>query len=211
MWQHTIAHVDLDAFFASVHLKHNPFLKGYPVIIGADPKMGQGRGVVSTCSYEARKFGIHSGMPISTAYRLCPKGVYICSRREISFVNYHEESNQVMNILNEYSSIFQKAGIDEAYLDLSEIWREYGDTPKAIAEHIQSRIEKELSLHVSIGIAETKSIAKIGSDLNKPKGIAIVPNQDIPKLLHHLPVRKIVGVGKKTEERLIRNGIRTIG
>ena len=211
MWQHTIAHVDLDAFFASVHLKHNPFLKGYPVIIGADPKMGQGRGVVSTCSYEARKFGIHSGMPISTAYRLCPKGVYICSRREISFVNYHEESNQVMHILNEYSSIFQKAGIDEAYLDLSEIWREYGDTPKAIAEHIQNRIEKELSLHVSIGIAETKSIAKIGSDLNKPKGIAIVSNQDIPKLLHHLPVRKIVGVGKKTEERLIRKGIRTIG
>jgi len=211
VWQHTIAHVDLDAFFASVHLKHNPFLKGYPVIIGADPKMGQGRGVVSTCSYEARKFGIHSGMPISTAYRLCPKGVYICSRREISFVNYHEESNQVMNILNEYSSIFQKAGIDEAYLDLSEIWREYGDTPKAIAEHIQNRIEKELSLHVSIGIAETKSIAKIGSDLNKPKGIAIVSNQDIPKLLHHLPVRKIVGVGKKTEERLIQKGIRKIG
>jgi len=211
VWQRMIAHVDLDAFFASVHLKHNPFLKGYPVIIGADPKMGRGRGVVSTCSYEARKFGIHSGMPISTAYRLCPEGVYICSRREISFVNYREESNQVMTILKQYSSIFQNAGIDEAYLDLSEVWREYGDTPKAIAENIQGRIVKDLSLNVSIGIAETKSIAKIASDLNKPKGIAIVSNKDIPKLLHQLPVRRIIGVGKKTEERLIRKGIRTIG
>ncbi len=211
MWQHTIAHVDLDAFFASVHIKHNPFLKNYPVIIGADPKMGQGRGVVSTCSYEARKFGIHSAMPISTAYHLCPEGVYICSGREISFLNYHEESKQVMAILKQYSSIFQSAGIDEAYLDLSDVWKEYGDTPKAIAEHIQQRIENELSLYVSIGIAETKSIAKIASDLNKPKGIAIISNQDIPNYLYQLPVRKIVGVGKKTEERLTQKGIRTIG
>ena len=211
MWQNTIAHVDLDAFFASVHLKHNPFLKGYPVIIGADPKMGQGRGVVSTCSYEARKFGIHSAMPISTAYRLCPEGIYICSGREISFLNYHEESKQVMAILKQYSPVFQTAGIDEAYLDLSDVWKEYGDSPKAIAEHIQGRIKSELSLYVSIGIAETKSIAKIASDLNKPMGIAIISNQDIPKYLHHLPVRKIVGVGKKTEERLTQKGIRTIG
>ena len=198
MWSNVIAHVDLDAFFASVHLKHNPFLEGYPVIIGSDPKKGKGRGVISTCSYEARKFGLHSAMPISKAYRLCPNGIYICSGREISFVSYHEESNRVMTILKEYTSVFQGAGIDEAYLDLTNVWMKYGDSPESIATHIQDRISNELSLNVSIGIAETKSIAKIASDLNKPKGISIVSNQDIPKLLYNLPVRKIIGVGKKT-------------
>jgi DNA polymerase IV (DinB-like DNA polymerase) len=211
VWSHVIAHVDLDAFYASVHIKINPFLKEYPVIIGSDPQKGRGRGVVSTCSYEARKFGLHSGMPISTAYKLCPEGVYICSGRRISFTNYHEESGKVMNILKEYTSEFQGAGIDEAYLDLTGVWEEYGETPEAIARHIQQRIHTDLSLPVSIGIAETKSIAKIASDLNKPNGIAIVSNADIPSKLHPLPVRKIIGVGKKSEQSLIKKGIETIG
>lgn len=210
MWKHVIAHVDLDAFFASVHIKHNPFLKGYPVIIGSDPQRGKGRGVVSTCSYPARKFGLHSGMPISTAYRKCPNGIYICCR-EISFKNYHEESKQVMNILQEYATVFQSAGIDEAYLDISQVWKSYGDSPRAIAEDIQTKIQRKLSLPVSIGVAETKSIAKIASDLNKPNGIATVSNDDIPEKLYKLPVRKIIGVGKKTELTLIRKGINTIG
>ncbi|MHA2346117.1 MAG: DNA polymerase IV [Candidatus Hodarchaeales archaeon] len=211
MWEHVIAHVDLDAFFASVHIKHNPFLKGYPVIIGSDPKKGKGRGVVSTCSYEARKFGLHSGMPISTAYRKCKNGVYVCSRREIAFQNYHEESEKVMAILKEYCTDFQGGGIDEAYLDLTDTWIKYGDTPKKIAKIIQERIEEELALPVSIGIGNTKSIAKIASDLNKPKGIAIVPNSEIPNKLYSLPVRKIIGVGKKTEQTLIKKGLTTIG
>lgn len=211
MWKHVIAHVDLDAFFASVHLKIHPFLENYPVIIGSDPQAGKGRGVVSTCSYEARKFGLHSGMPISTAYRQCPDGIYICSGREISFTNYHKESKKVMAILKEYSSIFQSAGLDEAYLDLTQVWEKYGDTPKAVAQDIQTRIQNELSLPISVGIAESKSIAKIGSDLNKPNGIAIVSNADIPLKLHALPVRKINGVGKKTEQVLIRKGLTTIG
>ena len=211
MWNHVIAHVDLDAFFASVHIKHNSFLKGYPIIIGSDPKRGKGRGVISTCSYEARKFGLHSGMPISTAYRKCPDGIYVCSGREIAFQNYHEESQKVMAILKEYPTHFQSAGIDEAYLDLTETWNQYGDTPRDVAEIIQNRIEKELKLPVSIGVGETKSIAKIASDLNKPKGIAIVPNSEIPTKLYSLSVRNIIGVGKKTEQMLIKKGLTTIG
>ncbi len=211
VWEHVIAHVDLDAFFASVHIKISPFLKSYPVIIGSDPQAGKGRGVVSTCSYEARKFGLHSGMPISTAYRLCPDGIYVCSGREVSFTNYHSESEKVMAILKHYSPIFQSAGLDEAYLDITNEWTKYGDTPEAIALDIQSRIQKELALPISVGISETKSIAKIASDLNKPNGIAIVPNEKIPEILYSLPVRKIIGVGKKTEQVLIRKGLKTIG
>ncbi|MHA1993897.1 MAG: DNA polymerase IV [Candidatus Hodarchaeales archaeon] len=210
-WTHVIAHVDLDAFFASVHIKINPFLKNYPVIIGSDPQAGRGRGVVSTCSYEARKFGLHSGMPISTAYRQCPDGIYVCSGREISFANYHKESEKVMAILKDYSPVFQSAGLDEAYLDLTQEWEKYGETPEAIAKEIQTRIQEELSLPISVGVSETKSIAKIASDLHKPNGIAIIANVDIPNKLYTLPVRKIIGVGKKTEQVLTKKGLKTIG
>ncbi len=211
LWEHVIAHVDLDAFFAAVHIKINPFLKNYPVIIGSDPQAGKGRGVVSTCSYEARKFGLHSGMPISTAYKQCPDGIYICSGREVAFANYHTESEKVMNILKEYSPIFQSAGLDEAYLDITEEWEKYGDTPEGIARDIQLRIQREVSLPISVGISETKSIAKIASDLNKPNGVAIISNADISDKLYSLPVRKIIGVGKKTEQALIKKGLKTIG
>ncbi|MHA1214114.1 MAG: DNA polymerase IV [Candidatus Hodarchaeales archaeon] len=204
-------HVDLDCFFASVHMKQHPFLKNFPVIIGADPKEGKGRGVISTCSYEARKYGLHSGMPISQAFKLCPNGVYICSRRQISFANYRKESNKVMNILRRFADKFQQAGIDEAYLDVTNSWENYGNSPYGIAKTIQDLIFKKLSLPVSIGVAETKSIAKIASDLNKPFGISVVHNDEIKNKIYDLPVRKIVGVGKKTEERMNRKGIRKIG
>ncbi|MHA1973598.1 MAG: DNA polymerase IV [Candidatus Hodarchaeales archaeon] len=210
-WQFVILHVDLDCFFASVHIKHHPFLKDVPLIIGADPKQGKGRGVISTCSYEARKFGLHSGMPISQAFKLCPEGVYVCSRGQISFGNYKKESNEVMNILKHFSSKFQQAGIDEAYLDVTKTWGRYGDSPYAIAKTIQEEIFDKLSLPVSIGVAETKSIAKIASDLNKPFGISVVRNKDLKDKLYHLPIRKIVGIGKKTEERINKKGIYTIG
>lgn len=210
-WKHIILHVDLDSFFASVHIKIHPFLKGIPVIIGADPRNGNGRGVASTCSYEARAFGIHSGMPISQAYKLCPHGIYICSGRQISFSSYHHESKQVMTLLKGYSEKFQAAGIDEAYLDVTNKWQDFGKSPRSIAKHIQDRIQDELSLPVSIGVAESKSIAKIASDINKPRGIAVVPNSKLKKKLYHLPTRKIVGVGKKTEGLLQKRGIKTIG
>ena len=210
-WNQVIIHVDLDAFFAAVHIKNHPFLQGYPVIIGANPQKGKGRGVVSTCSYEARKFGLHSAMPISQAYKLCPHGVYICSGTPISFSHYHEESDKVMTILRKYSDIFQYAGVDEAYLDVSKVWENYGASPLLIAEAIQTEIQHELSLSVSLGVAETKSIAKIASDLGKPNGITIIHNSELERKLYHLPARKIIGIGKKTEKRLHRKGIITIG
>ena len=116
-----------------------------------------------------------------------------------------------MAILKEYSPVFQSAGLDEAYLDITQEWEKYGETPEGIAKDIQTRIEEEVSLPISVGISETKSIAKIASDLNKPHGIAIVSNTDIPNMLHTLSVRKIIGVGKKTEQVLIRKGLKTIG
>ncbi|MFX0122857.1 MAG: DNA polymerase IV [Candidatus Hodarchaeota archaeon] len=210
-WSHVIIHVDLDAFFAAVHIKNHPFLRGYPVIIGANPQKGNGRGVVSTCSYEARKFGLHSAMPISQAYKLCPHGIYICSGTPISFSHYHEESEKVMTILRKYTDIFQQAGLDEAYLDVSKVWHEFGSSPRSIAKLIQEKIQNQLSLPVSLGIAETKSIAKIASDLGKPNGITIVNNTELDKMLYHLPARKIVGIGKKTEQQLQKKGIVTIG
>ena len=167
--------------------------------------------MVSTCSYEARKFGLHSALPISQAYKLCPHGVYICSGTPISFSQYHEESDKVMMILRKYSDIFQPAGIDEAYLDVSEVWRDYGSSPRSITKVIQTEIQDKLSLPVSLGVAETKSIAKIASDLGKPNGLTIVHNSELEKKLYHLPARKIIGIGKKTEQRLQKKGIVTIG
>jgi DNA polymerase IV (DinB-like DNA polymerase) len=210
-WKYVILHVDLDSFYASVHIKYYPFMKGFPVIIGSDPKKGKGRGVVSTCSYEARAFELQSGMPISRAWNLCPHGIYVCSGKQVGFSSYYEESKKVMDILQDYSGKFQAASVDEAYLDVTDNWDEYGSTPLAIAEHIQERIEENLSLSASIGIAETKSIAKIASDLNKPKGIASVHNSELKKKLYSLPVRKISGIGKKTEQRLLKKNIKTIG
>ncbi|MFX1285560.1 MAG: DNA polymerase IV [Promethearchaeota archaeon] len=209
-WNHVILHCDLDSFFASVHVKNHPFLQGYPVIIGANPQNGNGRGVVSTCSYEARRFGLHSAMPISQAYKLCPHGVYICSGTPISFPQYHEESEAVMSCLRKYGDKFQQAGLDEAYIDATNSWQAYGSSPQSIAKAIQAEIQEKLSLPVSIGVAETKSIAKIASDLNKPNGITLVHNCELEEKIYPLPVRKIVGVGKKTEKRLHKKGIRTI-
>ncbi len=213
MWESNtvIFHIDLDCFFAAVHIKYNPYLEGFPVIIGSDPKLGKGRGVISTCSYEAREYGLHSAMPISKAFKLCPEGVYICSGREVSFVKYHEESEKVMNILKKYTDKFQQAGIDEAYIDVTKHWKQYGTTPDILANIIQDKVRKNLFLPVSIGIAETKSIAKIASDLNKPNGISIVHNSMLPEKIHHLPVRKIVGVGKKSELQMRKLNINTIG
>ena len=210
-WRQVIFHVDLDSFFAAVHVKYNRFLEDLPVIIGADPRNGNGRGVVSTCSYTARKYGIHSAMPISKAFRMCPEGIYICSGKQISFPSYQEESTKVMAILESYADKFQQAGIDEAYLDVSTSWKTYGSSPESLAKKLQDKIFDDLSLSVSIGISETKSIAKIASDIKKPKGITMVHNSELDEKIYDLPVRKIIGVGKKTEKTLNRLGLHTIG
>ncbi|MBU7013187.1 MAG: DNA polymerase IV [Theionarchaea archaeon] len=200
----TISHVDMDAFYASCHIRETPDLKGTPVIIGGDPE--KGRGVVTTCSYEARKYGIHSAMPISTAYQLCPHGTYL----RPDFQLYKSVSDNIMGILVQFADIFQRAGIDEAYLDVSQKITHY-QTPYHFAKAIQDSILTHERITCSVGIAPNKSVAKIASDFRKPHGITVIPPDEVLSFLRPLPVERISGVGKKTKQILNDHGIGTIG
>lgn len=199
----TIVHVDMDAFYASCEIRENSTLKGKPVIIGGDPI--KGRGVVTTCSYEARKYGIHSAMPITQAYTLCPHGVYLRPNYSL----YRDVSHNVMTILEQFSDIFQRAGIDEAYLDASHKVTAY-KSPHTFGKAIQEAVLDGEKITCSVGIAPNKSVAKIASDYRKPAGITVVSHEELLTFLRPLPVEKISGVGKKTKEILTNNGITTI-
>jgi DNA polymerase IV (DinB-like DNA polymerase) len=201
-----IFHCDLDCFFAAVEIRDNPQYKNKPVIIGADPKGGKGRGVIATCSYEARKYGLHSAMPISKAYRLCPDGIFMKPNHE----KYYEISRQVMKILNSYSLKFQKMGIDEAYLDMTDICSSF-DQAEEVAKKIQENILNKVGISLSIGCASSKSIAKIASDFNKPNGITIVKNNERVEFLRNMDIKKIPGIGKKSKIYYNKNGIYKIG
>jgi DNA polymerase IV (DinB-like DNA polymerase) len=201
-----IFHVDLDAFYASVEERENPAYKGTPLIIGADPKKGKGRGVVVACSYEARKRGIRSGLPISRAYRLCPEGVYV--RPNLAL--YGEVSNDVMEFLRKFAGKFEQVSIDEAYLDVSENYVRYG-SPIELAKQIKSQLKGTLGLTCSIGIAPNKSAAKIASDFQKPDGLTYIDPEHVKEFLAPLLVSKISGIGSKTERKLNELGIKTIG
>lgn len=201
-----IFHVDLDCFFAAVEILDHPEYKGFPVITGADPKKGKGRGVVSTCSYEAREFGLHSGMPISKAYHLCPQGIYV----RANFSRIKEISDQVMNILNNYSPIFQKIGSDEAYLDMTEIAQDMNNA-KEIANKIKDEVQSEVGITCSIGVAFTKSLAKIGSDCNKPNGITLITQENYKEILSPLKITRIPGIGKKSKIYYEKHGFHIIG
>ncbi|TFG14739.1 MAG: DNA polymerase IV [Promethearchaeota archaeon] len=201
-----ILHCDLDCFYASVEIRDNPKYKGKPVIIGADPREGKGRGVVSTCSYEARKFGLHSGMPISQAYRRCPHGIYL----RPNFEKYSITSKKVMSIIKKYSPLFQQVGIDEAYLDLSEICSNFMDL-RSYVENLQQEIYKNIGITISIGCAPTKSLAKIASDFNKPNGITLIAPDNFKEFLKDLDIIKIPGIGKKSRIFFNKKGIKTIG
>ncbi|MCM2465368.1 DNA polymerase IV [Methanoculleus oceani] len=200
-----ILHVDMDSFFASVEVRRDPSLAGRPVIVGADPKGGAGRGVVSTCSYEARRYGVHSGMPISRAYDLCPHGVYLPVDRSF----YVRVSEEIMAILSRHAGRIEQVSIDEAYLDVSDA----GSFPAAgmLATAIKREIRDETGLTCSVGVAPGKAVAKIASDYQKPDGLTIVRPDEVAGFLAPLPVEKIPGVGKKTREDLLRMGIRTAG
>ena len=200
-----IFHVDMDSFFASAEMRENPDLAGKPVIVGADPKGGKGRGVVSTSSYEARKYGVHSGMPISRAYKLCPNAVFL----PVNFPLYTRASENVMRILRGYAEKFQQVGIDEAYLDVSSIGS-YGDA-KELALKIKKEIFEKEKLTCSIGIGPSKIVAKIASDYKKPDGLTVIEPSHVKGFLSPLPVRKIPGIGKKTEALLKTIGIEKIG
>ena len=202
--QRIILHLDMDSFYASVEVRENPELRKKPVVIGADPKNGTARGVVSTCSYEARAFGIRSAMPISQAYALCPHAIFLPPR----FPLYAKASADVMAILKGSGHPFQQVSIDETFLDVSTL----GNFSAAhdFAVGIMDDIRTDLGLTCSVGIAPAKVVAKIASDVNKPGGLTVVEPENLSAFLAPMPVRKIPGVGKKSEAELFEMGIRTI-
>ncbi len=200
-----ILHVDMDSFFASAEVRENPELKGKPVVVGADPKGGKGRGVVSTASYEARKFGIKSGMPISRAYKLSSSAVFL----PVNFPLYIKVSGEVMDILRNYARKFQQVSIDEAFLDVSDLGSI--EAAKALALNIKKEIMDKAKITCSIGVGPNKIVAKIASDFKKPDGLTVVEPSMVRDFLSPLPVRKITGIGKKTEAELKEIGIEKIG
>jgi len=201
-----ILHVDMDAFYAAVEERDRPDLRGKPVIIGADPKGGTGRGVVSTASYAARKFGVSSAMPVSTAWRLCPQGIFIAP----DMAKYSEVSKQIRGVFEAFTDLVEPISVDEAFLDVTASVRLFGDG-EAIARRIKAQIRQETQLTASVGVATAKLIAKIASDLRKPDGLVVVPPGTERAFLAPLPVRRLWGIGPKMEERLARLGIHTIG
>lgn len=201
-----IVHVDMDAFFASIEERDNPAYRGKPIIVGADPKGGRGRGVVSTCSYAARKFGIHSAMPISTAYRRCSGAVFL----PVDYEKYSRVSAQILYILEGFTPDIEQVSIDEAFLDMSDTYQRHG-SPYEACSTIKRRIKEETGLSASVGVAPTKMAAKIASGLCKPDGLLEVTEDKLLDFLRVLDVDLLWGVGKKTKDTLNEMGIYTIG
>ena len=198
-----IIHVDLDAFFAAVEQRDHPELRGKPVIVGGDPRS---RGVVSTCSYEARKFGVHSAMPLATALRLCPQGIFV----PVDGAKYQRVSRDVMTVLRRFTPAVEQVSIDEAFLDVAGSEALFGPAPE-IARRIKREGVEATQLTVSVGVATNKLIAKVGSDLRKPDGLVIVEPGQEAAFLAPLSIDKLPGIGKKTEQVLRGLGVSTIG
>ncbi|MDM0446951.1 DNA polymerase IV [Clostridium perfringens] len=194
-----IIHIDMDAFYASIEQRDNPKYKGKPLIVGGDPNR---RGVVATCSYEARKYGIHSAMPSLTAYKLCPKAIFIRPRMEV----YKKVSRQVMNILNEYSNLVEPLSLDEAFVDVSKSKRCKGSAT-LIALEIKERIFKEVGLTASAGVSFNKFLAKMASDFRKPDGITVITEENSKDFIRKLPIGKFFGVGRVTKNKLNNIGV----
>lgn len=198
--QRKIIHVDMDAFFASVEQRDHEELRGKPIAVGRDGP----RGIVSTASYEARRFGVHSAMSVYTAKRYCPNLIVVEGRHE----HYKEVSGQIHSIFKEYTDLIEPISIDEAFLDVTENKKHIAD-PADLATEIRKRIREELHLTASAGISFNKFLAKIASDYNKPDGQFEVMLEEAPGFIAHLPVEKIWGVGTKTSERMHKMGIFT--
>ncbi|MBI3449763.1 MAG: DNA polymerase IV [Acidobacteria bacterium] len=197
-----VLHLDMDAFYASVEVRENPKLAGLPLIIGHRGP----RGVVSTCSYEAREFGVRSAMPSVTAERLCPGGTWLPGRMEL----YVEVSRRILRLLDDFSPVVEPLSIDEAFLDLTGISRSLQDAGAA-GRRLKERIRAEEGLTASVGVAPNKFLAKIASELDKPDGLVVLPIEDVPSRLWPLPVRALWGVGPKTADSLKGLGLRTVG
>jgi DNA polymerase IV (DinB-like DNA polymerase) len=204
----------MDYFFAQIEERENPQFKGKPVVVGADPKGGKGRGVVSTSNYEARKYGIKSGMPISKAYQLCPGAIFLPVNIEL----YEKVSKEIMEIVKKYSPKYEIVSLDEAYLDLSYIFhdREIISIEKVwrAAEKIGEKLKREIfekeKLTCTVGIGPNKVIAKLATESAKPNGLKVVKPKDVEKFLDPLDVDDLPGIGPKTAERLRKIGINKI-
>ena len=197
-----ILHIDLNTFFVRCEELVNPTLIGKPVIIGHS---GRG-GIVSTCSYEARKYGVHSGQPTFKALELCPNAIVIPGHYEL----YSRKSKEFFNFVNQYSPIIEKASIDECYVDMTKQLSNVKDVVKYL-EDFQNKLLQTIGLKCSIGVAPTKFLAKMASDMKKPMGITIIRRKDVRKMLDPLPISSFYGIGKKTAPRLEAIGIKTIG
>ena len=197
-----IIHVDMDAFYASVEQLDNPDLVGKPVIVGGDPKQ---RGVVSAASYEARKFGVHSAMPMSRAIRLCPNAIVLLVRME----RYAELSELIHDIFQRFTPQIEPISMDEAFLDVTGSIQLFGSAEK-IGKAVKNQIKEQLGLVASVGIAANKFLAKLASDLDKPDGFVVITEENKQQILDPLPVSRIWGVGKVTEKALRSKGINTI-
>lgn len=195
-------HVDLDAFFAAVEQLDNPSYRGFPVIVGGE--VGK-RGVVSTCSYEARKFGVHSAMPMARAVQLCPSGIFLRGRMH----RYHEKSQEVMAVFGRFSPIVQQMSVDEAFLDMTGTYRLFGPAQET-AQSLKDCVRRETGLTVSVGVASNKYIAKIASGLSKPDGLVTVQEGNERAFMESLRVKDLWGIGEKTRDRLAAAGLKTV-
>jgi DNA polymerase-4 len=198
-----ILHVDLDAFFASIEQREHPEWQGLPVVVGGRPDQ---RGVVSTCSYEARRYGIHSAMPLVEAYQRCPQAIFVPGSHGL----YWAVSTQIMQILSRYTPVMEQISVDEAFMDVSECERLFGDAV-TIGHRIKDDIKAETQLTASVGVARNKLVAKIASDLKKPDGFVVVDDGKEAEFLAPLPVKRLWGIGPTTEGRLLQLGITTVG
>ena len=196
-----IIHVDMDAFYAAVEQRDRPELRNRPIIVGGDPG---GRGVVATCSYEARKFGIHSAMSCARAYRLCPQALFVRPRFEV----YRQVSRQVRAIFSSYTDLVEPLSLDEAYLDVTDNKANIRSATW-LAEEIRRRIRHETGLTASAGVSYNKFLAKLASDVNKPDGLTVVTPESADAFIAKLPVRRFHGVGRVTERKMHRLGIQT--
>ena len=198
-----ILHADMDAFYASVEQRENPALRGKPVVVGGSP---EGRGVVAAASYEARRYGVRSAMPMRTAFIRCPSAVRVPPR----FALYQEVSRQVMSIFRDTAETVEPLSLDEAFLDVTAAVSE-STTPRQIAAQLKARVASEVRLTLSVGAATSKSVAKIASDMDKPDGLTVVAPGGERSFLAPLPVERLWGVGPKTAARLRAEGIERIG
>ena len=201
-WPRAIIHLDMDAFYAAVEVLDAPELQGKPVIVGG----GRERGVVSSASYEARKFGVHSAQPIATAVRLCAQGIFL----PVRMWRYQEISQQIFEIFRRFSPLVEPLSLDEAFLDVTGSTRLFGP-PEEIARKIKEQVAEETGLTVSAGVAPSKFVAKIASDMDKPDGLTIVLEGKVEEFLEPLPIEKMWGVGQATRKILAHLGVRTIG